>query len=195
MDRPGGTVLVIRAWSAPGRLLNADPLGDTTHTSMFTLIRVHDLSQQHFEQYPAWADYSEPDDIEEIVRWGVERGAVVAELERVHYSDEFVFPILRTDPLPSFRFLYLRAEFTAADGSRFAGYVIGEHPYCVAVFHGNEDFGFNATLPDLADEELARLRRVSRLPLTPFFPLRYSTTFRRDDGERIEGQFDFDRTA
>ena len=162
---------------------------------MFTLIQRHDLSQHHFEQHPAWADYSEPNDIKEIVDWGVERDSVVAELERVHYSDEFVFPVLRTDPLPSFRFLYLRAEFTAADGSWFAGYVIGEHPYCVAVFHGDKQFKFNVNLPDFAEQELARLRRVSRLPLAPFFPLRYSTTFRRNDGERIEGQIDYDRAA
>jgi hypothetical protein len=162
---------------------------------MFTLIHGHDLSQRHFEQHPAWADYSEPADIEEIIGWGIERAAVVAELERVHYSDEFVFPVLRTDPLPSFRFLYLRAEFAAADGSRFAGYVIGEYAYCIAVFHGDEQFTFNANLPVLAKEELERLRRVSQLSLMPFFPLRYSTAFRRDDGERIAGLFDYDRAA
>src|SRR5215471_16459158 len=111
---------------------------------MFTLVPRHNLSPSHFAQHPAWADYSEPDDIEQIAGWGVERAAIVAELERVHYSDKFVFPVLRTDPLPSFRFLYLRAEFTAADGSRFAGYVVGRHPYCIAVFHSDEKFMFNA---------------------------------------------------
>ena len=177
------------------RVAELGSLGGTTHMAMFTLIHGHDLSRDHFEQHPAWADYSEPDDIEEIVSWGLERAKIVEQLERVRYSDEFVFPVLRTDPLPSFRFLYLRAEFTAADGSRFVGYVIGQHPYCVAVFHGDEQFTFNANLPDMADEELARLRRVSHLPLTPFFPLHYSTTFLRGDGQRIEGQFDYDRAA
>ena len=160
--------------------------------SMFTLIHGHDLSRQHFEQHPAWADYSEPEDIEEIVSWGVERAAVVEQLERVRYSDEFVFPVLRTEPLPSFRFLFLRANFVSADGTRFTGYVIGQNPYCVAVFYGDDEFAFNANLPDLGEQELARLRQSSKLQLEPFFPLRYSTPFRRDDGERVEGLFAYD---
>jgi hypothetical protein len=69
------------------------------------------------------------------------------------------------------------------------------HAYCIAVFHGDEQFTFNANLPVLAKEELERLRRVSQLSLMPFFPLRYSTAFRRDDGERIAGLFDYDRAA
>jgi hypothetical protein len=92
---------------------------------MFTLIHGDHLSKRHFEQHPAWANYEEPNNIEQIVSWGVERAAVVAELERVKYSDEFIFPVLRTHPLLDFRLLYLKAEFTAADGSQFAGYVIG----------------------------------------------------------------------
>jgi hypothetical protein len=156
---------------------------------MFTLINVNDLSRQHFEQYPAWADYSEPDDIDSIVSWGVDREEVIEQLERVGYSDEFVFPVLRTEPLPSFRFLFLRADFVSADGTRFTGYVIGQDPYCVAVFYGEKEFVFNDSLPDLGEEELARLRQWSKLPLKPFFPLRYSTPFRRDDGESIEGMF------
>jgi hypothetical protein len=160
---------------------------------MFSLIPSSSLSPRHFEEYPAWADYSEPEDIEEIVRWGIEREAIVQELEQTGYSDEYVFPVLCTDPLPSFRFLYLKADFTAADGMQFTGYVIGQRPYCVAVFHDDEDFVFNSSLSDLGAEELERLRSWSGLALDPFFPLRYVTPFQRDDGQKIEGEFDFSR--
>lgn len=168
-------------------------LDGATLKAMFTLVHTHDLSQTHFDQYPAWANYSEPDDIEEIANWGIERAAILQQLERIHYSDEFLFPVLHHEPLPKFRFLYLKAMIIAADGSRLVGYIVGQAPHCLTVFHGDSQFTFNSNLRDLAAEELARLRRISQLSLTPFFPLHYSTTFRRDDGEKIEGQLDCNR--
>jgi hypothetical protein len=156
---------------------------------MFTLISWLELSPRHFKQYPVWAEYSEPDDINEIVSWGLERRAVVHQLEQTGFSDQHVFPVLKTDPLPCFRFLFLKAEFRAADGARLTGYVIGQRPYCVGVFAAAECFLFNENLPEMAGEQIDRLRRAARLPLTPFFPLRYSTAFRRDDGTRVEGEF------
>lgn len=155
----------------------------------FTLIHNHTLTSHHFEEHPAWADYSEPDDIETIVSWGIEKAEIVKQLEMVNYSDEYVFPVLHTDPLPNFRFLYLRAEFTSAEGTRFTGYVLGQHPYCVGLFFGNEVFTFNSGLLDMARESLTRLRKTLRHPLAPFFPIHYSTPFQRHDGKKLEGEF------
>jgi hypothetical protein len=162
---------------------------------MFALLPIRELSPKHFAEHPVWADYEEPGNIDQIVGWGVPRADVVRELERVSYSDAFMFPVLRTRPLPSFRFLYLSAALTAADGTQFSGYVLGAHPYCVAVFHGDESFMFNLNLPDMAENQLSRLRHLSGLRLAPFFPLHYSTQFHRGDGEPVVGVFDYNRNA
>ena len=163
---------------------------------MFKLVHRHDLSRKHYEEHPAWADYSEPDDIEEIVSWGIPRDEISNCLQQCTRTDaEYFFQVLRTDPLPSFRFLHLRASIIAADGTGFSGYVVGEHPYCVALFFGEHEFGFNVSLPDFAELELARLRRIAGLPLSPFFPLRYCTQFHDDNGHTIEGVFDYDRNG
>lgn len=157
----------------------------------FTLLPRDFLSPRHFERWPAWAACTASEDIDEIVAWGLDRQTVTDQIAEVGYSDEFVFPVLRTAPLPSFQYLYLSARITAADGTEFAGYVLGPDSYFVAVFHNSEEYGFNARLPDLGDAELARLRLNSGLKLSPFLPLRYVTPLQRDDGRRIEGVFDY----
>lgn len=157
----------------------------------FTLHDWLALTQQHFEQCPAWAKYCCPDDIDEIVSWGLDRQAVNERFAEVGYSDGVAFPVLRTVPLPDFQFLFLVARITAADGTEFAGYILGQHPYVLAVFHDGEEYGFNTNLRDLGEAETSRLRRDSQFKLSPFMPLRYVTPFLRDDGQRIEGVFDY----
>lgn len=157
----------------------------------FTLHDWLALTQQHFERSPAWAKYCCPDDIDEIVSWGLDRREVNDRFAAVGYSDGVAFPVFRTDPLPDFQFLYLAARITAADGTEFDGYILGQSPHLVAVFHKGEEYGFNTHLPDMGADETARLRHDSRLELSPFMPLQYVTQFHRDDGSRIEGVFDY----
>jgi len=154
------------------------------------------LSARDFEQHSVWANYESPDDFEEICKWGQRGESIVQEIKGCGYSDEYFFPVLQTEPLPSFRCLKLRAKLTSADGIGFSGYVIEPTGvYCVGVFHKDRSFLFNLNLPDMAEQQLAELRQLSGLELKPFFPLRYTTSFRDNEGRRIEGTFDFGNTG
>jgi hypothetical protein len=115
----------------------------------FSLKHVGALTAGDFERSLLWAGYYEPDDVEEIVRWGTPEDVVRTALDAVGWEDDHYFPI----PLEAARSDWMRgklyaAQITCADGSTFAGY-IGEGRDYVAIFKGGETFVLSSRFPEV----------------------------------------------
>lgn len=114
----------------------------------FSLKPVGALTVGDFERSLLWAGYYEPDDVAEIVRWGISEHVVRAALDAVNWEDDHYFPI----PLEAAQSYWMRgklyaARITSADGSIFAGYVGEGHDY-VAVFIDGETFVLASDFPN-----------------------------------------------
>lgn len=107
------------------------------------------LTAGDFERSLLWAGYYEPDDVEEIVRWGIPEHVVRAALDAVGWEDDNYFPL----PLEAARSDWMRgklyaAQITCADGSTFTGYV-GEGRDYVAVFTSSETCVLSSRFPEV----------------------------------------------
>ena len=158
---------------------------------MFRLVPSYELAPRHFREHPVWAVHTRPDEIERIVGWGVDRGALMAELGRaLETGDDYVYPVLDPDPLPERQMLFIRASFTSPEGLAWQGYLMGADPDCIGLFAGEEVVLFNRRLPALATRSLRSLRK-SRPDLEgALFPLEYSSAFRSGAGQPIRGRFE-----
>ncbi|MBB4839832.1 hypothetical protein HNP52_002924 [Sphingomonas kyeonggiensis] len=92
------------------------------------------LSSRDFNERPLWAGYYEPDDVDDIVRWGVPEAEVRAALDEVGWADDHYFPL----PVEAARSYWMRGKLyavtaTLPDGTEHTGYVGEDHSY-LAVF-------------------------------------------------------------
>jgi hypothetical protein len=153
---------------------------------------MRDLGRQEFAEWPVWSEYYEPDELEDLVAWGVEIRSFYDQLRAYDLSDERVaYPVLKLDPLPDRMRIYVRANFQARSGHALDGYVVTEDAYCVGLFVATEKVLFNVRLRDLADADIEKVARYLEVSRDNLFPLTYMTEFRSSDGTPIAGTFDF----
>jgi hypothetical protein len=161
----------------------------------FRLIPESEFSWEHLEEYPAWSEYYDYDEREEIVEWGIDAAWLEEEIERKHDgSNHAMYPLLQTNPLPPRMRIYLRARFRTPNGQSLSGYVINDDAYCIGIFVGGRQFTFNWRHGDneWTRRDRATLQRLLPDPGDPLFPLFYETDFMDEDGRRIEGTFAFE---
>ena len=84
-------------------------------------IKHSQLTLERFQEYPVWA-------------WTED-----------FYEEDLVSPVIETEPLPSgLSALFIKADFWTPTGRHFEGYVVaGIEVYCVELFVGSRQFGFN----------------------------------------------------
>ena len=133
----------------------------------FHLRRKSEVSKELLDEYPVWAEYYEPGDVDSICAWGIARDVVVAMLEAVDWSDEFMFPVLRLSDAARFQFFYASAQFRTADGRVFAGYAFNEGPTSIGIFHDGEPIILNQCNPSISEEEETRLKQFFRAAIYP----------------------------
>jgi hypothetical protein len=106
-------------------------------------------------------------------------------------SNEYYSPVDSPDLLSDeYGIYFIKSRFIAPDETAFTGYLTGlESYYAFAFFVNKECFGFNLTLPSLAIESLADLRRALGRPDFELFPLRYESQVRDLQGKHITGIF------
>ena len=110
---------------------------------------------------------------ETIRAWGDRGAAIIQEIEAVHFSDAYYYPVPELDDeWDCFPFAIVRAHVASADGTKFKGYLTDPS---VGVFFEEDDFCFNANLEDWAESALERLRQATGRNLDPFFPVYYRT--------------------
>lgn len=124
---------------------------------------VKNLQKIHFEEYPVWA-WTDSEDAHE--------------------------PVLQIDPLPDDRgTLFVRATFTAPNGHRFDGYIVGATAYSVSLFVENSKVKFNCNLPPFVQKEIDRLFDLLNEKPFDLFPLKYETDFHFQGEPNLAGDF------
>jgi hypothetical protein len=123
------------------------------------------LTLEDFALSPLWAGYYEPDDVTEIVRWGVSEGRVRAALDAVRWQDDHYFPL----PLEAANTKWMRGKLfavvaTTASGTTLSGYV-GERQNFAAVFFRGARYVLSEHTPQEAERLAKALCEPSVFPL------------------------------
>ena len=166
--------------------------GNVRGSMDFRIIPMRDFGRQELAEWPVWSEYQDPEELEELVAWGVDVTSFHDRFRALNLGNEHaVYPVLKYDPLPDDRLLYLLANFRTRSGHTFDGYLVTENPNCVGVFVGSEEILFNVNLRDLADADIGKVARYLGVTPDDLFPLTYTTGFRLSDGTLVAGTFDF----
>jgi hypothetical protein len=127
------------------------------------------LSMELLELHPVWGEFD--DDDSEMIR-------------PVHTSDPF---LADCDPL------VIKADFRTTSGTKLVGCVYinraFDKVYLIEVCIDGQWIGFSANLPDLANEDLARLSDALGVGDTEIFPMEFITNTSWPDGTSVTGQF------
>ncbi|KPA87851.1 hypothetical protein PF66_05809 [Pseudomonas asplenii] len=164
---------------------------DTQAIATFRVLPQSQLDEEAFDDYPVWSEYYDHEEIDDVVRWGLDR-ELVLQLFKVNAAgnEHCVYTLLESNPFPLRMRLFVRASIETADGKRLKGYVVNEDAYCLTIFHEGESFHFSThpLLKDLNQEHeralLAALGNEAQV-----FPVRYHTEFNDTDGQLIAGTF------
>jgi hypothetical protein len=98
-------------------------------------------------------------------------------------------PVTNWKPLPKDEpTLFIKADFIAADGTAFEGYLIGlESYYAVGLFVDGTEYVLNLNLPDMIDASLhAICQQIGKEKVT-LFPLQYETEVAFEGQSPISG--------
>lgn len=158
----------------------------------FRVIPGDELSERHFDEWPVWSEHYDFDEIEDIVRWGLNRQEVLRLFQENKRGDEHcVYTLLESNPFPDRMRIFIKASLEAANGQRFKGYVINEDAFCLSVFHGGEEFFFSShpMLDSINQEQEQGLLESLGAAGARLFPMKYTTEYRAASGEGISGVF------
>ena len=163
-------------------------------SGQFRVLPQNALSEQHFDEWPVWSEHYDYDEIEDIVRWGLDQDEVLqAFRDNEHGNEHCVYTLLEANPFPPRMRIFIRAALETADGQSLKGYVVNEEAYGLAVFHNGQTFFFNnhPLLDDTNREQERKLSDSLGSASTSLFPMTYRTDFRGPDGELIAGAFQY----
>jgi hypothetical protein len=104
--------------------------------------RNHQFCEQDFIEYPVWATYYEPDDVDALVGFGYEPQELARLLSAIAGNDEYSFPLPPQAANSPFHYLLLGVRATTRSGNRLVGYLTGS---CFGVFHNGKEYQFNAS--------------------------------------------------
>jgi hypothetical protein len=152
-------------------------------------IPISSLTRSHFETWPIWSEFYDPDELTEIVSWGVSEDDFLAQLELLDLGDEHAaYPVLDLSYVPDRMRIYIRATIRCSDNRTLDGYVINPDAYAFGVFVGKTEFAFNTNLKSDCREELGRLANALHASPDAIKPLAFSTDFRDANGSLIAGK-------
>lgn len=135
------------------------------HTTEFLIKADVALTAEDFAHSPLWAGYYEPDDVAEIVRWGVSEDRVRAALDAVDWQDDHYFPL----PVEAANTHWMRgklyaAQATTSGGKPLTGY-IGERQDLVVIFVDGARYVLTANTPEEADRLANAIGEPTIFPL------------------------------
>ena len=159
--------------------------------SSFRVIPQSRLSESEFDEYPVWSEHYDYDEIEDIERWGLDKGRVLKLFsENSPGNERCVYTLLETNPFPNRMRIFIRASVIDSEGTKLKGYVMNEGAFCLVVFHGGAQFIFSRH-PTLGRENQRHERQLleSMGRSSGIFPVTYETEFNDKNGVRIAGKF------
>ena len=161
--------------------------------SLFRLVPENEFTYAHLEEYPVWSEFYDYDEREEIIEWGIDPEWLDQELAR-HQSGNIhpVYPLLEVNPFPARSHLYIRARFETPAGQSLVGYIINEDASpAISIFYGGRLFSFNRVMFEWGMASKEALQQLLPNSADPILPLKYETDFTDDEGNKIEGVFDY----
>jgi hypothetical protein len=159
--------------------------------SEFRVLPETQLSERDFDDYPVWSEHYDWDEIEDIERWGLNREHVLRLFRENSPRNEHCFyTLLESNPFPDRMRIFIRARITTADKRSLKGYVMNENAFCLAIFHGGEQFIFSKH-PMLHIENKKQNKRLLQSigNAATVFPVKYETDFKDKQGHPIAGEF------
>jgi hypothetical protein len=121
----------------------------------FLIKPVASLTESDFIEYPVWACYYEPDDVETLVNLGFDKREVEQALEATGYSDDYAFPLPPEAVHAPLNYIHCSVRATTRGGNKLVGYVTGP---CVAVYFQGKLYSFNS---NLRERSLATARELA----------------------------------
>jgi len=167
---------------------------DMQALAAFRVLPQSQLGEEAFDYYPVWSEHYDYEEIDDIVRWGLDQERVLQMFKANSDGNEHcVYTLLESNPFPPRMRLFVRASIETADGKLLKGHVVNEDAYCLTIFHGGESFHFS-THPLLKDlnQQQERALLASLGTEAQVFPVRYRTEFNDTDGQLIAGKFRYD---
>ncbi|MDI4635824.1 hypothetical protein J7U46_22350 [Pelomonas sp. V22] len=138
----------------------------------------HQFSEQDFIDFPVWATYYEPDDIDTLVEFGYDRQEIERLVALTKSNDEYSFPLPPQAATSPFHYLYIGVRATTRGGNSLVGFVTGP---CFGVFHNGESYQFNASLRTQALQTATELS--SALGEQAVFPMQVEVMATREHRE------------
>ena len=123
---------------------------------------IKSLSSALFRKYPVWKWDGKQEGHEPVLNWQ---------------------PLLNDEPT-----LFIKASFTAADGTQLDGYLVGlDTFYAIGIFVGNIEYVLNFNLPDMIDESLRSICKELDKRELKLFPLIYETEVAFEGNKYLTG--------
>lgn len=160
--------------------------------SQFRVIPQSKLSERDFDDFPAWSEHYDFEEIEDIERWGLDRNTVLALFEENSPGNEHcVYTLLQSNPFPERMHIFIRAKLRTAFGVSLKGYVVNENAFCLGVFHHGKEYIFSRhpLLQEENDKHKVELAKAIGIEPEAVFPISYETEFNAENGNRISGIF------
>ena len=133
---------------------------------MFETKKQEDLKAEDFLAHSTWASYYEPDEFELFRDLGLDLREAKSALERISFSDEYVFWLPDAANSMPFKYLYQAVHITTQGNQELLGYLTGS---CLVVFHAEKQYLMNPAATNLALEAAKNL--ASALGEKVAFPL------------------------
>lgn len=149
------------------------------------------LTREDFDEWPAWSEHYDYDELEVIASWGVDRNWLAQRFKDLDLGGSHPhYTILDLKELPHDNMrIFLKATFAHPSGIKLHGYVMNADAFCICLFAAEKRFIFSRH-PLLNSMMLSMKSEAEKaLQLPNLFPLYYKTAFSDPAGQPIVGEF------
>ena len=116
-----------------------------------------DLSENDLLTNPVWVTYYEPEEFELLEELGFDVDAFKKALNKISYSDEYIFPLPAKAATMPFKYISLSAKIKTPSGKQLIGY---RTRVSLTLFYDCKKYYFNKNLLDLSIKQASELALV-----------------------------------
>ena len=124
------------------------------------------------KQYPVWAEYYSPNDIDSLVKDGFDREEIEESLKSVDYSNDYVFPVNHHEKESPYEFTFYDSEIILPNSEKMDGYIFyikGSGVNSISIFYDGEEYVLNLSEPEVTEEDETELKM--KLNIDSIYPL------------------------
>lgn len=137
----------------------------------FKFIGIEELTEEIFKAHPVWILYEDPEQDEEISRWGVDLDQAWS-WKNENQDNEYYFPYLGTQEPALVRGTKVYCSVQTSSGKKLTGLLTGG--FAFSVFASGEQFSFNRNMPDFGTTSSTELCSAISAREDNVFPLSFT---------------------